>query len=668
MPLILALLISGTVEAKKKKYPNGDYYEGKWKKGNPHGFGTMIYSNGDTYTGYWVYGIKEGQGSMTYKDDDFLLKYVGEWVSNKPNGKGIMTYKNGDIYEGFWNHGLHEGQGIMTFKNHWKYVKYDGEWKIGKQNGKGKIIYKNGDIYEGNWNMGEIFGEGTLTYANGDVFSGNWNGNERKGNLIMKNGNWYNGEWRNESFYNGECFINTEGQFFEGEIKNGRFYNGKVKIDKDTNFYDGAWENGNFIGNCKITNFNDTISSFTGNIFKDGSMNGTIEYMNGQNYSGEISPKYIPNGNGKLYRTIDNYCSYEIEGLWKNGELMKLNEGNVTIEPIIMNRPYNKEILSNKQVIPLEMVDNKLIYSGNSILNRYNRITDYIRNTTDSIIDSTKEKYISGCLKRIRTEDYKLCRNDRGTQGIAFLYRFDDAEYHIDPFTNNFHGKFHLWNGRYHDSFRNDIFSVQGQYKHGKKEGEWIYERRDYNGALTCRLIINYRNNLKSGLATLERIENNGSKAIIKAYYDKDHWNNKGTSYYSYIYHVKTVGIPLIYVEEVISTKENRITFDNDGKFHGNIFMKFNDIELKGEFNHGELIKMEKINVKKNVTLTPINGKEEFSKIWELVLPGTYNIFSYNKYFRFDDDPLIGLTLIDLTSEGKDFQESITEKIKDTKY
>ena len=91
MPLILALLISGTVEAKKKKYPNGDYYEGKWKKGNPHGFGTMIYSNGDTYTGYWVYGIKEGQGSMTYKDDDFLLKYVGEWVSNKPNGKGIMT-------------------------------------------------------------------------------------------------------------------------------------------------------------------------------------------------------------------------------------------------------------------------------------------------------------------------------------------------------------------------------------------------------------------------------------------------------------------------------------------------------------------------------------------------------------------------------------------------
>ena len=39
LPLILALLVSGTVEAKKKKYPNEDYYEGKWKKGNPNGIG-----------------------------------------------------------------------------------------------------------------------------------------------------------------------------------------------------------------------------------------------------------------------------------------------------------------------------------------------------------------------------------------------------------------------------------------------------------------------------------------------------------------------------------------------------------------------------------------------------------------------------------------------------
>lgn len=43
LPLILALFVSGTVEAKKKKYPNGDYYEGEMKKGKPDGLGKMIY-------------------------------------------------------------------------------------------------------------------------------------------------------------------------------------------------------------------------------------------------------------------------------------------------------------------------------------------------------------------------------------------------------------------------------------------------------------------------------------------------------------------------------------------------------------------------------------------------------------------------------------------------
>ena len=42
LPLIFTLLVSGTVEAKKKKYPNGDYYEGEWKNGKPHGNWTQI--------------------------------------------------------------------------------------------------------------------------------------------------------------------------------------------------------------------------------------------------------------------------------------------------------------------------------------------------------------------------------------------------------------------------------------------------------------------------------------------------------------------------------------------------------------------------------------------------------------------------------------------------
>lgn len=668
LPLILALLISGTIEAKKKKYPNGDYYEGKWKKGTPHGFGTMIYVNGNTYSGNWVYGIKEGLGTMTYDNDRLLLEYTGEWHSNEPNGKGIMTYKNGDRYEGSWSFGEYEGHGILTFKDDEKYVKYEGDWKQGKQTGRGKIVFKNGNIYEGSWRMGEIFGDGVLTYANGDVFTGNWSENGRDGNLIMKSGGWCKGEWKNEAFYNGKCSVNTEDSAFEGEIRKGRFYNGKGVIKKGTNYYNGVWENGVFIGNCKITNINDTILSFIGNVLKDGSMNGTIEYEDDKKFSGGLSSKYIPNGVGKLSHKIDDFCSFEVDGYWKNGELLKLNKGYVTIEPIEMNKPYDNVILSNKQIIPLKIVHDKLFYANISVLNQYNRITEHIKAITDSIVDNIKENYITRNLKMFRTEDYKLCRFDRQTQGTVFLYHFDDAEYQVDPFTKKYHGKFHLWNGKYYFTHPNDIYSVQGQYKQGIKEGKWIYEKRNIKGELTGRLVINYNDDIKSGLSTLERIEKNGSKAIIRAYYDKDHWNNKGTSYYSYIYNVKTDGIPFIYVEKTITAQEQKITFDENGEFHGNIFIKLDDIELKGEFNHGELIQIEKRNVKKNVVLTPVNGKEEFTDMLNLVLPGTYNPFSGKLNSQFDDDPFIGLTLIDLTAEGSPLQASSIDKIEKTKY
>lgn len=617
--LLIGLIFSMQVEAKKVKYPNGDYYEGKWKKGTPHGLGTMIYVNGNTYRGNWTYGVKDGHG-------------------------------------------------ILTFKNDLKYVKYEGEWKLGKYNGIGKIVYKNGDIYEGSWKMGKIFGDGVLTYANGDVFTGNWSENGREGNLMMKGGSWYKGEWINEVFYNGKCSVNIKDSVFEGEIKYGRFYNGKGKIKNGINFYNGVWSNGIFIGNCKITNINDTVWSFIGDILKDGTMNGTIEYENEQKYSGEVSSNYIPNGIGKLVHNINEYCSFEIDGYWKNGELLKLNQGNVTIEPIIMNSANSNVILSNKQIIPLKHVNDALYYSDILVLNQYDKISEHIKAITDSIVDNIKEKFILCNLKKIRTENYKLCRFDRQTQGTVFLYHFGDAEYQIDPFSQKCHGKFHLWNGKYYFTHLNEIYSVQGQYKHGIKEGKWIYEKRNKKGELTGRLVINYNDNIKSGLSILERIEENGSKAIIRAYYDKDHLNYKGTSYYSYIYNVQTNGIPFFYVEQTITTHEQKVTFDENGEFHGNIFIKLDDIELKGEFNHGELIRIEKKNVKKNVILTPINGKEEFSDMFKLVLPGTYNPFSGKHNSQFDDDPFIGLTLIDLTAEGSPLQTSSIDKIEKTKY
>ena len=85
LPLLLALLVSVNADAKKKKYPNGNYYEGEWKKGQPNGFGKMIYANGNTYEGYWENGL--------------------------PNGEGKMTCVTGFIYENYWENGLKKGKG-----------------------------------------------------------------------------------------------------------------------------------------------------------------------------------------------------------------------------------------------------------------------------------------------------------------------------------------------------------------------------------------------------------------------------------------------------------------------------------------------------------------------------------------------------------------------------
>ena len=103
LPLILGLLIANNIEAKKKKYPNGDRYEGKWKDGAPNGNGKMIYANGDIYVGNWLSGNKHGEGEMTYTNGD---RYEGEWEMGVKDGNGTMTYNNGDICSGHYSSGI----------------------------------------------------------------------------------------------------------------------------------------------------------------------------------------------------------------------------------------------------------------------------------------------------------------------------------------------------------------------------------------------------------------------------------------------------------------------------------------------------------------------------------------------------------------------------------
>ncbi|WP_302024591.1 hypothetical protein [uncultured Prevotella sp.] len=368
--IAMTLLVFNVADAKKKKYPNGDYYEGKWKKGMPNGLGTMTYANGDVYYGNWYFGLKEGQGTMTYANDSTYKEYIGEWKEDKPDGKGRMTFSNNNIYDGDWVLGQMEGQGTMTYADDNPYKEYVGEWKGDKPDGKGKMTFKNnneydGDwvlgqmegqgkmilsdssVYDGSWINGQMEGQGTMTYKNGDVFLGIFNATGRIGKLTEINGNWYDGEWKGDKFYNGKCYFNKgEDTQFEGEIKNGKCYNGKGVLKGSGNSYDGTWTNGKFVGECELKGHY-FLPKFVGSINENGNMYGTAYYGDSMVYKGTLSSRFTPYDTGKLSILKNNSVVGEIDGVWENGVLSKLNSGVFTVG----QQSFNLRMENDKLII-----------------------------------------------------------------------------------------------------------------------------------------------------------------------------------------------------------------------------------------------------------------------------------------------------------------------------
>lgn len=277
-------------EAKKKKYPNGDVYEGEWKGGKPDGKGKMTYVNGAIYEGDWKKGQPEGKGKMVYVSGDI---YEGEWKEGKHNGKGKITYANGGVYEGKWKNGK-DSHGKMVYTNG---DIYEGEWENNQPNGQGKMIYTNGNIYEGDWVKGESHGKGKMIYANGNI---------------------YEGEWFMGKFFGIGKMIYPNGEIFEGEWKNDK-PEGKGQITyANGNKYEWEWENGK-IRLFLRSNINN-ISEFFGVKKDNETMSGEVKYSYANNncsYTGDLRD-YKRHGEGTFCFTPEN-C---ISGIWKSDSLV----------------------------------------------------------------------------------------------------------------------------------------------------------------------------------------------------------------------------------------------------------------------------------------------------------------------------------------------------------
>lgn len=168
--LMLSLLVLTTnVEAKKKKYPNGDVYVGKWKKGAPEGQGKLTRANGEWCEGIWHVGyLTEGDYHMT----DGTV-YKGTWTLSMTYFKGTMTSASSDVYtgEGYWEKWSEgTGEGTITYATG---AVYKGSWKKFKKNGRGTYTDVSANHYKGEW-KNDSFAKGTCHRADGTLEDGEW--------------------------------------------------------------------------------------------------------------------------------------------------------------------------------------------------------------------------------------------------------------------------------------------------------------------------------------------------------------------------------------------------------------------------------------------------------------------------------------------------------------
>lgn len=299
--LSLLILASTSLEAKKKKYPNGDYYEGEWKKNQPNGLGKMIYANGETYEGEWLNGLF--------------------------HGKGKMTYQNGNIYEGSWENGLSNGTGKMIYFNG---NEYDGLWKNGKIiKGKGKIVGLNGSIYEGEWN--EEWNN--INSQNEDVFNGT---NLSNNNSLTLQGTYLNSMG---GLFWGKCIMqttNTSFVTFNGLLPNN--WN-NWDVDRTTLRY------------SRTTPY-DMYAKYDGDIsnFKrDGK--GKIEFTQYKmKIEGTWEDDFLVEGNGTC---IYENCDYSFS-IKKDGDIYLMNASDGLSN--IVSKAYNITFTKQLDSVPTQLV------------------------------------------------------------------------------------------------------------------------------------------------------------------------------------------------------------------------------------------------------------------------------------------------------------------------
>ena len=191
-------------------------------------------------------------GSYDYTGNHPLYKnchYEGFWKKGVPHGQGTMTFPDGREYKGRFDHGQIQGFGEMKVpdvpktpsplmssvfytevspKKIEKYHFYKGKWKKGKLHGLSQILYSNGDTYEGYCASGVPEGHGVYRTNEGigsqQVYVGAWSKGVKHGyGVLSLNKERYLGMWKDDQRHDKGCQITIDGVFHEGVFDRNRF-------------------------------------------------------------------------------------------------------------------------------------------------------------------------------------------------------------------------------------------------------------------------------------------------------------------------------------------------------------------------------------------------------------------------------------------------------------
>ncbi|HHS95156.1 MAG TPA: peptidase C14 caspase catalytic subunit p20, partial [Phaeodactylibacter sp.] len=146
-------------------YADGSRYEGQFKNGKLHGFGTRYLANGDKHVGSYYNNFPHGSGTLFLADGS---QKEGEWVNGEYMGNAFREMG----VEGCIKGDCINGEGTYIYQD--GVAKYTGQFKNGLANGQGVCTYANGERYEGEWKDGSFYGYGTLHLLDGTKATGYW--------------------------------------------------------------------------------------------------------------------------------------------------------------------------------------------------------------------------------------------------------------------------------------------------------------------------------------------------------------------------------------------------------------------------------------------------------------------------------------------------------------